>query len=32
MIVIGQWLNSLAVFASDKTHTDQLAWRIPIIT
>ncbi|KAF4931802.1 General alpha-glucoside permease [Colletotrichum viniferum] len=32
MIVIGQWLNSLADFASDKTHTDQLAWQIPIIT
>ncbi|KAF6840437.1 maltose permease [Colletotrichum plurivorum] len=32
MIVIGQWLNSLAVFASDKTHSDSLAWRIPIIT
>ncbi|KAF6816801.1 maltose permease [Colletotrichum sojae] len=32
MIVIGQWLNSLAVFATDKTHSDSLAWRIPIIT
>lgn len=31
MIVIGQWLNSLAVLASDNRHNDY-AWRIPIIT
>lgn len=31
MIVIGQWLNSLAVLGSDHYHND-LSWRIPLIT
>ncbi|UPK89264.1 hypothetical protein LCI18_000199 [Fusarium solani-melongenae] len=31
MIVIGQWLNSLVIYAcSDRT--DDMAWRIPVIT
>lgn len=31
MIVPGQWLNSVAVYAS-SSRTADLAWRIPIIT
>ncbi|KAK4234234.1 general substrate transporter [Achaetomium macrosporum] len=31
MIVVGQWLNSLAVYGS-SFRTDDLAWRIPIAT
>ncbi|OQE25347.1 hypothetical protein PENSTE_c006G09328 [Penicillium steckii] len=31
MIVLGQWINSAAVFAC-STRVDDLAWRIPIIT
>ncbi|KAM9884323.1 maltose permease [Verticillium dahliae] len=31
MIVIGQWLNSVAVLGS-KHHNNDMAWRIPLIT
>lgn len=31
MIVIGQWLSSLVVYAT-SSRSDDLAWRIPIIT
>jgi MFS transporter, SP family, general alpha glucoside:H+ symporter len=32
MIVIGQWLSSLAVYSASASYTDDRPWRIPIIT
>jgi MFS family permease len=32
MIVLGQWLNSLVIYACNTRYFDDLAWRIPIIT
>ncbi|KAK0382788.1 hypothetical protein NLU13_9883 [Sarocladium strictum] len=32
MIVLGQWLNSLVIYACNTRYFNDLAWRIPIIT
>lgn len=32
MIVIGQWLSSLAVYSASASYTDDRQWRIPMIT
>lgn len=32
MIVIGQWLSSLAVYSASNQFTDDRQWRVPVIT
>ncbi|KAH8885619.1 general substrate transporter [Thozetella sp. PMI_491] len=32
MIVIGQWMSSLAVYGSSLSYSDDFQWRIPVIT
>ncbi|KAI5918150.1 general substrate transporter [Camillea tinctor] len=32
MIVIGQWLSSLAVFSASASYSGDMQWRIPVIT
>ncbi|KAI1490508.1 hypothetical protein F5X96DRAFT_635825 [Biscogniauxia mediterranea] len=32
MIVIGQWLSSLVVYSASASYSDDMQWRIPVIT